>query len=1246
MSGSSAGAFSVNSTLEKMASRDKDFRYMATADLVTELNKESFKLDADSEKRLTANVLKLLEDSSNQVQELAVKCLGPLARKAKEPQVSDIVDALMNHLLAEKKGSDELRDIASIGLKTVISEIPNDASSAAVVQVITKRLTPRLIVGVSNEAKPDIISYSLEALNDLLGKFGSQMAADHEKILKAIQPQLSAKKAISRKRAIGCLGHLSVTIPEQLFNELLAGLLKLLDESSSNAEKLRTPIQAIGAISKSVGYRLSKFLPSIVPSLLRYAQAQNSDDDLRENCLQCIESLLVRCPAEIAAYLDGIVAVALHFIKHDPNYDDADTMDTDDAGGDESDENEEDGGGEEADYSDDDDMSWKVRRASAKLLSMVINTRPELLQDTVYRKVAPVLISRFKEREENVKLDVFAAMVDVLRQTHNVAKRNPELTSLTEPLRELVPKIVAGVSKQLSSKSQAHSIKVRCAIYGLLRELVSVLKAPLSDHVGALVPGLQHSLAAKNSNSNLKIEALTFLRLLLASHPPAVFNAHLRPLADPVFSAVRDAYYRIAAEALRVCSELVLLMRPEASSTSEQMRPLVRDLFTATLEKLKLQDIDQEVKESAITCTSLLLCNLGDELKSELPGVLSILLDRLNNEITRLTTVKALETIASSRLHLDLSAILADSINLLSSFLRKANRQLKLSSLTTLVVLVHNYGSQKQIPDLFKAVLVELAPLISDADLHLSHLALSLTAEILSADPKSADTITGEILPRALELTKSPLLQGLALESQLQVLGLLVKTGYGYERLLELVIGVAGAHKDTGSKAVLGNVARAVAALSSSASAAQLHATVDRFAATIAKPADEPSRLLALYVVGHIGRSTDLSKHGGLHKTILAAFDSPFEDTRQAASYSLGLVAVGALDKYLPQILAEISSNPKLKYLVLHSLREIIVRQSASASGVGALQAHQAQILPLLFDNCSSDEEGTRNVVAECLGKLAISSPHQLVPALLEHVKSSQASVRATIITALKFAIADKPRDVDTVLQPVMPQFLALIRDSDLTVRRSTLLTLNFAAHNKAALLIRDLLPTLLPLIYGEAKVKPELIREVDLGPFKHKVDDGLDIRKAAYECMYTLVDSCLDRIELSAFIGSLAHALKDQYDIKLLAHLMLSRLASLAGPALVGGLDQLVEPLRETVSSKPKEGAVKQEIERNDELIRSALRAVYAITKIPGSEANMKFEEFLRQTVRSGDLAERFNAVKTELEKTEGASVDSMDLS
>jgi hypothetical protein len=46
-------------------------------------------------------------------------------------------------------------------------------------------------------------------------------------------------------------------------------------------------------------------------------------------------------------------------------------------------------------------------------------------------------------------------------------------------------------------------------------------------------------------------------------------------------------------------------------------------------------------------------------------------------------------------------------------------------------------------------------------------------------------------------------------------------------------------------------------------------------------------------------------------------------------------------------------------------------------------------------------------------------------------------------------------------------------------------------------------------------------------------VDDGLDLRKAAFECMYTLLDSCVDRLDIFEFLAHVQDGLKVILEIK-----------------------------------------------------------------------------------------------------------------
>ena len=155
-----------------------------------------------------------------------------------------------------------------------------------------------------------------------------------------------------------------------------------------------------------------------------------------------------------------------------------------------------------------------------------------------------VLIARFKEREENVKMDIFATFNDLLQQVATVALveasaadamavDGPSGTSAL--LQQEVPRVVKAISRQLKEKSA----KTRVAAFHCLRQLVSTLPGCLAEHAAALVPGIDRALKDAASNT-LRIEALQFVQLALSSHPPAVFQPHVRALQPPVIALVSD----------------------------------------------------------------------------------------------------------------------------------------------------------------------------------------------------------------------------------------------------------------------------------------------------------------------------------------------------------------------------------------------------------------------------------------------------------------------------------------------------------------------------------------------------------------------------------------------------------------------------------------------------------------------------------------------------------------------------------
>jgi cullin-associated NEDD8-dissociated protein 1 len=178
-----------------------------------------------------------------------------------------------------------------------------------------------------------------------------------------------------------------------------------------------------------------------------------------------------------------------------------------------------------------------------------------------------------------------------------------------------------------------------------------------------------------------------------------------------------------------------------------------------------------------------------------------------------------------------------------------------------------------------------------------------------------------------------------------------------------------------------------------------------------------------------------------------------------------------------------------------------------------------------------------------------------------------------------------------------------MMRDSDVENRRTALSTFAAAVRNKLHLLLPHI-NAVLPLVLDQARKDPSLIREVSMGPFKHTVDDGLEVRKNAYETLYSLMEIApgrilQDEVSRSSLFERAIAGVNDDRSIQSLSNLMLPKLASAAPEEMLRRLDLLAEQLRIVLAFKPKDTAVRPEVEKAEEAKRGVVKVTLELGKM-----------------------------------------------
>jgi cullin-associated NEDD8-dissociated protein 1 len=1094
-------AYSVTALLPKLSDDDPDFRFMALSDLreMLVVGHATFLYgDPQACARTVEGLMATLVDSNGEVQNQAVKCLGPFVNRIPDNVLCPMIEKL-SHLSTENSVD---QSIPALALREVVISLPRPVAGVmrsknvldaynAVSKVLIPRLVGYNVVMPSNKTLPAMPkgmlqvdldkamdSNAIDVLTEVARCFGPMLQDAEINALQKITFEILENERAStmmKKKSVTAITTLAGFFSDGLLSAFISRVIEHLRDVHLTRSKRKLYITILGSMARSIPRKFGPYLKTLAPFVLSALSTQEMDeemdtsddeserdpeiDEVLEAALIATEGFLASCSQDMRPYTEETVDAAIRLLKYDPNVaidadSDDDVMDSD-----EEDPLEDDDFEQETGYDDDDDASWKVRRCATKVIYTLISTRSngDLLDDgTLYDRVAPALVARSKEREENVRLEVLSTLSNLVRKSGSgqspvrFADERPQGGTMLPPpsrkrrrggsdasmvdlhgnsslsagfesparastptvgprasLAKISPEIVRSVAQLLKQSSSPPSTKQACII--LLKDIVICqsggLDAYLTQIAEPVVDAAKTSSGATGSASatanSLRIQALQLLGAIAETHPSASLQPYLSNIVPALILAARDKYSKLSIEALAATEEVIKALTPPRSAASgTQNQQYLEQLYETLVDRIAANDADLEVRQSAIHVVGVLLGrSSGTEgiisLQKRVSG-LELLADRLRNELTRLASVRAIDFVAAhTKAQGELSPKWVRNTALeLAAQLRKASRALRGASLSALRTLSVNPLSRKQMDDATKAQIINLLlPLLDAADLHLLGPALNILDKFVKDDARSSMTPD---LNKAL----CSVVQGSISGSSLDALLTLVRTigeqnsGQALMQALLQEVGISG-HPDVVGK-VIGNLLVF--------GGNSLGVSLDQFIMELETAKDDKRKCLALVVLGEsalrLGSRSTIDP-----QLFIKYFSLKSEQVPLAAAVALGRAGAGSIGKYLPVILSTMGQPSSPQYLLLHSIKEILQQDGTDS-----------EIIPYaatLWQNlvAASQVEDNKAIGAECIGRLTIIDPKTYLPQLQVRGKCSYSSKqRLTMLGFPRRPASERPR--------------------------------------------------------------------------------------------------------------------------------------------------------------------------------------------------------------------------------------------
>lgn len=910
-------------------------------------------------------------------------------------------------------------------------------------------------------------SDTIDVLVEVIRYFGPMLQDAEKQDLQRIIIDIfedDRMSGIIKKKALVAMSALVFHLSDRAFGTLVAAITERFGDVSLTPSLRRVLITLVGFLAKSVPQRLGPYVKTLAPYVLSalskeeysllvadFIEAEKYDsqtEEIREAALVALEALLSSCSIFMRIFTEDSIAAAIRYVSYDPtralNNDDEDTGEIHDEANDitdlnnlgDDDEFEE----EQGLMSDDDDVSWKVRRCAAKVLSTIISTRShgDLLENgTLYGKIVPTLVRCFQEREENVRLEILLALALLIKRTNegrplsgmsidqeadtaatyasssrkrrragsdaesldsqgtlsshtstnSPANRSPAAVSGPQAdLARWSPSIVVGMGKLLQEKT----FPTKLAAIAVLRNIIHAQGGDLSEQLGKLINPIVDAFKPPNTytgeSSTLTggggSSTATKLRIEALQLIGTICATHSSKVLSLHFGhIIASVNASMSDPQYRVASEAV---RVTESIIKALTPPRSRDLepnlghLGEIYRALFQQTVAAEVDLEVRQCA---VHALG-VLLAHTSGAKSARSLSKNDRLKALTTI--LDRLKNETTRL--SAIQA--IGLLSASVKEGD-ELQQAWVNDVAI---ELGKQLRKADR----VLRATSLGALKNMALNPVILALfdegtirqLATILSSllSPNDLNLLSYALAILAKFVTRTPrTIVDKDLDAALCALLLVPLGGAVVDSFLGLVkaIGEQGVGRPIMERflqeiGVTGDPAIVGKSIGTLlvSGGTSVSVKLEDFARELQSSQDAQRKCLSLSVLGEAGMR--LASSSPLQPELfITHFKSKSNQVALSAAVALGRAGAGNIDLYLPVILSNMDVPGTFQYLSLHSIKELLQQVGKAKTDISP---YTRQIWEKLL--ASSQGEDNKTVGAECIGRLTVIEPKTFLPLL------------------------------------------------------------------------------------------------------------------------------------------------------------------------------------------------------------------------------------------------------------------------